>query len=98
LNNLYRIYATGLLKKDEINIPTPDYTGSGKVEDIINLVFAIIGGVALIVLILAGIKFMTSQGNPDGVSKARTTILYAAIGLVISISALTIVNFVVGKL
>lgn len=68
------------------------------VKNILFILFSVLGGVALIVMVLSGIKFVLSQGNPDEVNKARNSIIYSAIGLVIAISAATIVNFVLGKL
>jgi hypothetical protein len=56
------------------------------------------GAIALIIIILAGIRFITSQGNPDNLAKARNTIIFAAVGLAVSLGALTIVTFVVGRL
>jgi uncharacterized membrane protein YjfL (UPF0719 family) len=40
-------------------------------------------------------KFVLSRGNPDAVAKARNTIIYAAVGLVISMLSFAIVRFVV---
>lgn len=97
MNFLNKLFAQGLIKKEEVKIPTTEF-GPDKTNLVLNVIFGVIGGVALIVLILAGIKFMTSQGNPDGIAKARNTIIYAAIGLVVSVSALSIVNLVLGRL
>jgi len=41
---------------------------------------------------------MTSSGDPQAATKARNTIIYAAVGLAVSISAFTIVSVVVGQL
>ena len=65
--------------------------------NIFQIVFAIAGGVALIVLMLAGLKYVTSQGDPSAVAKAKNTIIYALIGLMVSALAFTIVAFVVRK-
>lgn len=85
------------ISKDEINIPQTDVSQT-KVNDVYSLVFAIAGGIAVIIIIVAGIKFITSQGDPQATAKARNTIIYAAIGLAVSVAAFSIVTFVVGKL
>jgi TRAP-type C4-dicarboxylate transport system permease small subunit len=60
-------------------------------------VMAIAGIVAVIFIILGGIRYSTSQGNPADVSKAKQTIIYAIVGLVFVIFAFAIVQFVTAK-
>ena len=64
---------------------------------IINAVLGIIGLVAVIVIIYAGVQYMTSIGDVQKVKKAKDTLLYAAIGLIICVLSFAIVNFVVAK-
>lgn len=66
----------------------------GFVKPTINIILWVVGVAAVIVIIVAGLKYVTSSGNPSAVSSAKTTILYAVIGLVIAITAYAIVNFV----
>lgn len=66
------------------------------VKNIISILFWIIGILAVIVIIYAGIIFITAAGNPGKVAQAKTMIIYAVIGLAVAILAYTIVNFVVG--
>ena len=54
--------------------------------------------ICVIVIVIGGIQYTISNGNPAGVQKAKQTIMYAAIGLAISLLAVAIVNFVVGAL
>ena len=67
---------------------------STSVSTILQYVFGIIGAVSIIIIIIAALKFIFSQGDSQGVSRARQTIIYAVIGLVISISAEVIVSYV----
>ena len=90
-------FAAALVNSNEVNIPKTDVTNA-TVENVLQIVFGTMGAIALIIIILAGIKFITSQGNPEALTKARNTIIYAAVGLAISIGALAIVTFVVGRL
>ena len=48
-------------------------------------------------VIYGSFEYITSQGEPDKTSKARSTILNAAIGLVIAIMSTVIINFVAGS-
>ena len=65
---------------------------------IMNSAFVWGGIIAAIMIIWGGIQYMTSAGNPQGITKAKNTILYSAIGLGIVIMAATIVNTVVGAI
>ena len=68
-----------------------------KVMNIINVVIGLLGIVAVIVIILGGIQYMTSSGDAGKVKKAKDTILYGVIGLIVCILAFAIVNFVISK-
>lgn len=81
----------------EFKVPQGDL-GQSSIETILQIVFAVVGLIALIVLLLASLKYIISRGDPQAVAKAKNTILYAVIGLVISASAFGIVGFVVNKL
>ncbi len=68
------------------------------VKTILNAVFTIIGVVAVVMIILGGVTYATSQGDPNKVKKGKDTILYGIIGLVVALLAFAIVNFVLGAL
>ena len=65
------------------------------IVNIINGVIAVLGLIAVIVIIIGGIQYMTSSGDSAKVKKAKDTILYGVIGLVICILAFAIVNFII---
>lgn len=58
----------------------------------------IVGAVAVIMLIIGGLRYVISQGSKEGVASAKDTILYSIIGIVVAILAYAIVNFVTGSL
>ena len=58
------------------------------------VIVGVIGFVAVIMMIMGGISFVTSQGDAGKVSKARNTILYGVVGLIVALLAFAIVNFV----
>ena len=70
----------------------------GKIGVIINAIIGVIGVVAVIMIILGGIGYATSQGDAGKTKKARDTILYGIIGLIIVILAFAIVNFVLNAM
>ena len=65
-------------------------------KEVINWILIIAGIVAVGFIIFAGIRYVTSAGNPDKVKKAKDTLLYAIIGLLIAALSLVIVNLVLG--
>jgi TRAP-type C4-dicarboxylate transport system permease small subunit len=65
------------------------------VTNIINVVIGVLGIVAVIVIIMGGVSYMTSSGDAAKVKKAKDTILYGVIGLVVCVLAFAIVNFVI---
>lgn len=83
--------------QNDFDIPHTTVTSTGSVHTILQIVFAIAGGVAFLIIIVAGLRFILSQGDPQNVSKARNTIIYAVIGLIICIAAFSIVTFVTGR-
>lgn len=64
------------------------------VTNLINWVIGFIGVVAVVFLVYGGIGYITSSGDPGKVKKARDTILYAVIGLIIVALATIITGFV----
>lgn len=63
---------------------------------ILNAIILIMGIVAVIFIIIGGVNYMTSSGDSNKTKKAKDTILYAVIGLIICALAFAIVNFVIG--
>lgn len=68
------------------------------VADGVNLFLYIIGIVAVVMIIFGGFQYLTSAGDPQKAGKARNTILYSVIGLLVAVFAFAIVNFVLDNL
>ena len=68
------------------------------VVNIINGVVGALALVAVIFIVVGGVNYMTSTGDAGKIQKAKNTILYAAIGLVICVLAFAIVNFVIANI
>lgn len=68
------------------------------IRRIINILSVIIGVIAVIMIIYAGFRYITSGGKQESVSAAKNTILYAVIGLVIVALAQVLVRFTLSKL
>lgn len=72
--------------------------GSSTISTVMAIVFSVIGAIALIIVVLAGFSYITSKGDPEKTARAKDTILYAVIGLIVAALATTIVGFVAGYL
>ncbi len=68
---------------------------NGVFTQITNTVLYVVGIISVIMLIYGGLRYVISGGDSKKVTDAKNTILYAIIGLIISILAFAIVNFVI---
>lgn len=64
---------------------------------IVNILSAIIGVIAVIMIIFGGLRYITSGGDSTKVGNAKNTIIYALIGLIIVALAQVIVRFVLNN-
>mgnify|MGYP006946483239 CR=1 FL=1 len=71
--------------------------GTSNLQSILQAVFAIFGVVAVLVIVIGAFQFINSEGDPSKARTARHTIIYAGIGLAVSVSAIAIVSFVLGQ-
>jgi hypothetical protein len=76
--------------------PTAQSAGglNNLIKKIINIFSLIVGVIAVIMIIIGGLKYVTSGGESSNVSGAKNTILYAIVGLIIVALAQFIVRFV----
>jgi len=72
-----------------------DDKAEGFVGTLVNVLLYILGAISVIVLIIGGILYVISGGNSSSVAKAKNTITYAIVGLIVSFLAYAIVNWVV---
>lgn len=68
------------------------------VVNVMQLVFGVFGAISVLVVTIAGFQYVLSQGDPQRIGKAKDTIIYAIIGLIVSMAGYAIVTFVVSKL
>jgi len=61
----------------------------------INIFSVIIGIITVIMVMVSGFKFITSNGDPNGVSSAKTTLVYALVGVAVVALAQVLVHFVI---
>lgn len=65
------------------------------IKKILNILSAISGVIAVVMIMVAGVRLVTSAGNEESVKKAKSTLVYAVVGLVLVALAQVIVHFVI---
>jgi hypothetical protein len=92
----------GLGKTGDLN-PVGDVFGGGRPDDprvivanLIKIALGFIGIILVVLLIIAGFRWMTSAGNQDAVSKSKSQIVSAIIGLIIIAVSYALAEFITG--
>lgn len=67
------------------------------ITTVINIFSLVVGVISVIMIIIGGLKYITSGGDSGNVSGAKNTILYAIIGLVVVALSQVIVRFVLQR-
>lgn len=75
----------------------PEITPERVLGNALNIFYFVTGIVAVVVIIVAGFFYVTSQGKPANITRAKDAILYSVIGLVVVMIAFAITHFVVGS-
>lgn len=63
----------------------------------LNLLSIVAGVIAVIMVIISGFKYVTSQGDAQGISSSKQTLIYAIVGIVVVAFAQFIVKFVLER-
>lgn len=93
--------ATGLVDKSCTAAGTKICDDGGDVkgmtQKLINGLLSVLGAIAVIVIVIGGIRYVTSDGDPGKIKSAKDVILYAVVGLIIAILSYAIVNFILER-
>ena len=85
------------ISADSVGIPKAE-VNNAQFQSLLSGVFGIAGAVAVVFIILGGIKYATSQGNAADLQKGKDMIVYSLVGLVFIIMAFAIVQLVTQQL
>jgi len=89
--------AFSLIKPDQTtNLPRPQASQT-ELDKILTIAFVIIGSMSLMLLVIAGFRYVISGGDATKIADAKKTIIYTFVGLILSASAVIIVNAVLGQ-
>ncbi len=63
----------------------------------LNLLSLAAGFIAIVMIIVSGMRFITANGESSSIASARSSLIYALVGIVIAAIAQILVHFVIGK-
>ena len=98
-----RVLASALSVQEGANaaraegMPTELIGDNGVFSRLTNTILLVVGLISVIMLVYGGLRYILSGGDSKKVTNAKNTILYAIIGLIISLLAFAIVNFVLNS-
>lgn len=78
--------------------PSDLFGASGVLTTIVNILLFVAGALSVVMIIVGGLRYAISAGNPSTVTAAKNTILYAIVGLVVALLAYAAINFVINTL
>ena len=67
-------------------------------EIIKNIAFSVIASVDLLVLVISGLRYVMSNGDPNALGRTKNSLVYSAIGLIVTISAFAIVTWLLNNI
>jgi hypothetical protein len=88
---LMAIIDTGNLPNNGNSDPTTNV-----ITIVLNIVLAFTASISVLMIVIAGFRYVTAHGEPSAMAQARKTIIYSIIGLLVTMTAFAIVTFVVG--
>lgn len=68
---------------------------ANRVQNIINIALMIAGAVAVIMVVIGGLRMISANGRPGDLESGRMTVIWAVVGIIVVILSSAIVNFVV---
>lgn len=66
----------------------------GSTDTLITITFSIIGAIAFLVILIAGLNYVFSAGEPEKIARAKNTIIYGVVGLVVAALSFALVKYV----
>jgi hypothetical protein len=69
-----------------------------RLELIKNIVYGIVGAIALLIITVSGLHYMTSAGDPEKAARAKNGIVFSLAGVAIALAATAIISFVIDKI
>ncbi len=69
----------------------------GSIDTILQIVFSIVGALALLMIVVSGLRYILAGSDAQKTAKAKEGIVYALVGLAVALAAQAIVVFVIRR-
>jgi hypothetical protein len=76
------------------DLPKPA-ANDGTITKVLDIVFAFSASIAVLIIVVAGFRYILAHGDPSATAQAKMAILYSLVGLLVVMTAYSIVTFVV---
>ena len=97
MEKFYIFVAQSKVTPEEIGLKSPITDANAALTNTLNTVYLWAGVTAVLAIVIAGVLYTSSGGNPSHAKRAREAIIFAVVGLVAVIMAFTITRFIVGS-
>lgn len=71
---------------------------TGIIKNVIDILLFLVGTISVLMIIIGGIRYSTSNGDQAQVTSAKNTVLYSVVGVVVALMAYALVNFIVERI
>lgn len=88
------LMAASLLTSDKLPQVKAD---NATMQKVLTIAFVVIGAIALMLMVIAGFRYIISAGDANKIAETKRMIIYTAVGLILAASAAAIVNIVLDK-
>jgi hypothetical protein len=97
-SNLPRLHLDDISLQGQSGLPNSTGNIGVALQNVISVLFYLIGGLSIIFIIAGGLLIVTAAGSPSRVKQGREAIIYAVVGLIIAIGSLAVVTFIGDRL
>jgi hypothetical protein len=73
-------------------------TVNSTLRQVMNILFYVSGSIAILMIIIGGVRYVVSAGDQSAVTGAKNTVMYSMIGLVVIVISAALVSFVLNNL
>jgi uncharacterized protein YacL len=77
--------------------PLPKTNNNNEVQVVLTDLFVILGAISVLMIVIAGMRYIFARGNTESTAQAKNMIIYSIMGLVIAALAASIVTVVLNK-
>lgn len=93
---MFKLSVIQLIDPNKANLPQSPANES-TLQTILSDFFITLGAVAVLMVVIAGLRYTFARGNPEKITQAKNMIIYSVIGLVIASLAFSIVSVVLNR-